>query len=73
MVKIDFEFESEYGVYRDAIVLPEDHNLDDAEIDVIKQQRFDNWEAHIVAASEVSEEEIAAAQIEEATEEPQGE
>lgn len=43
MIKIDFEFETKYGVYRDAIHLPENHNLTDAEIFAIKQQRVDNW------------------------------
>lgn len=43
MVKIDFEFDSPYGVFRDALHLPDDHGLSDAEIDAMKQQRFDNW------------------------------
>lgn len=43
MVKIDFEFDSQYGVFRDALHLPEDHGLSDAEIQALKQQRFDNW------------------------------
>ena len=73
MISIDFEFDSEHGVYRDAIVLPDDHTHTDAEIDAMKRQRFENWKAHIIAASEVTEEEIIAAQeqTEEQTEEPQ--
>lgn len=43
MIKIDFEFETKYGVYRDAIHLAEDHQLTEAEIFAIKQQRVDNW------------------------------
>lgn len=43
MIKIDFEFDSTYGVFRDALHLPDDHGLSDAEIDAMKQQRFDNW------------------------------
>lgn len=43
MVKIDFEFDSKYGVFRDAIHLPEDHQFTEAEIQAMKQQRFDNW------------------------------
>jgi hypothetical protein len=72
MIKIEFEFDSEHGVYRDAIVLPDDHTLIISEIESIKIQRFENWKAHIVAASEVTEEEIIAEQ-QEVTEEPQGE
>ena len=72
MVKIDFEFDSEHGVYRDAIVLDENHGLSDSQIEEMKQARFDNWKAHIEAASEVTEEEIEVAQnTEEQTEEPQ--
>lgn len=47
MIKIDFEFESKYGTFRDALHLPEDHGLTDVEIDALKQQRFDNWIAMI--------------------------
>jgi hypothetical protein len=49
MVKIDFEFDSQYGVFRDALHLPEDHGLSDAEIQALKQQRFDNWIAIVNA------------------------
>jgi hypothetical protein len=39
------EFEMTDGVYtlRDAIVLPEGVTMTDAEIEAMKQQRFDNW------------------------------
>lgn len=43
MIKIDFEFESQYGVFRDALHLPPDHGFSEAEIAALKQQRFDNW------------------------------
>lgn len=43
MIKIDFEFDSQYGVFRDALHLPENHGMTDAEIQAMKQQRFDNW------------------------------
>ena len=52
MVKIDFEFDSQYGVFRDALHLPDDHGLSDAEIQALKQQRFDNWIAIVTAPSE---------------------
>jgi len=49
MVRI--EFEKMYGdiVFRDAITLPDDHTLTDADIETIKQERFDNWVAIITA------------------------
>jgi hypothetical protein len=44
MIKIDFEIQNEkYGVYRDALYLAEDHGLSDAEIEAMKQERYDNW------------------------------
>ena len=30
-------------MYKDALILPEDHGLSDAEIEAMKQQRYDNW------------------------------
>ena len=49
MVKIDFEFDSPSGVFRDALHLPDDHTFSEAEIQAMKQQRFDNWLAIINA------------------------
>ena len=49
MIKIDFEFDSPYGVFRDAIHLPEDHTFTDDEIQAMKQQRYDNWWAIVNA------------------------
>ena len=48
-MKIDFEFDSTYGVFRDALHLPDDHTFTDTEISTMKQQRFDNWIAIITA------------------------
>lgn len=47
MVKIDFQFDSKYGTFRDALHLSGDHGLTPEEIDAMKQQRFDNWIAVI--------------------------
>ena len=49
MVKIDFSFSSQYGTFSDALHLPDDHGLSDAEIQAMKQARFDNWVAVITA------------------------
>jgi len=51
MVKIDFSFSSQYGTFSDALHLPDDHGLSDAEIQAMKQARFDNWIAVITAPS----------------------
>lgn len=63
MIKIDFEFESKYGVFRDALHLPDDHGMTDEQIAAMKQQRFDNWIAIIEAPpAEVPAEEQAPVQ-----------
>lgn len=49
MIKIDFEKTDGTYTLRDAIVLPDDHTLTEAEIEAIKQQRWDNWIAIITA------------------------
>ena len=43
MIKIDFEFETQYGVFRDALYLLEDHTFTDEQIAAMKQERLDNW------------------------------
>jgi hypothetical protein len=54
MIKIDFEFDTPHGVFRDALHLPDDHGMTDEQIDAMKQQRVDNWIA-IVTAPPVEE------------------
>lgn len=54
-MKIDFEFiHPLHGKFRDALNLPDDHGFSEAEIEAMKQQRFDNWVA-IVEAPPVEE------------------
>jgi len=54
MITINFEFDSEYGTFKDALVLPDNHGFTDAQLDEMKQSRFDNWIA-VVSVSEESE------------------
>ena len=42
-MKIDFEFTTSYGVFRDALYLPDDHIFTDEQIAAMKQERLDNW------------------------------
>lgn len=48
-IKIDFEFNTPHGVFRDALHLPDNHGLSDAEIEAMKVQRRDNWIAVVTA------------------------
>jgi hypothetical protein len=44
MIKIDFEYiESETNIFRDAIVLEDNHNLSNEQIEQIKQERIERW------------------------------
>lgn len=51
-MKIDFEMAYEGAVFRDAIVLPDNHGLDDGQIEQIKQNRFAQWIAAVQSAEE---------------------
>lgn len=53
-MKIDFEFDTQYGVFRDALHLPDDHTFSNEEIEQMKIQRRDNWIA-VVSAPPVEE------------------
>lgn len=49
MINIVFERETDYGTFRDALHLPEDHNLTDEQIQAMMQERVDNWIAIVSA------------------------
>jgi len=57
-MKIDFSFDTQYGKFADAIVLPDEHTLTDAEIEAMKQQRLDNWIAVLTTPSDVIDVEV---------------
>jgi hypothetical protein len=46
-MQIRFSFETKYGTFSDALNLPDDHTFTDAEINLMKDQRRDNWVAYI--------------------------
>ena len=48
-MKIDFEFQTPHGKFADALHLPDDHGLSDAEIQAMKERRRDNWIAVVTA------------------------
>lgn len=51
MIKIEFEIIENDFRYRDALHLPDDHNLSEADIEAMKRERFDNCLAVIAAAT----------------------
>jgi len=48
-MKIIFEAQTEHGLFRDALHLPDNHKLSGAQIEAMKQQRVDNWIAAVTA------------------------
>jgi hypothetical protein len=68
-VKIDFFFDTAYGKFADAIVLPDDHTFSETEIEDMKQQRLNNWIA--VVSYVPTEEEITQVQAEELEQPPE--
>lgn len=42
-IKIDFEFTTHYGVFRDALYLSADHSFSEEKIEAMKQERLNNW------------------------------
>ena len=42
-MKIDFEFDTPYGKFADAIWIDDDAIPSDAEIEAVKQQRLNDW------------------------------
>jgi hypothetical protein len=48
-MKIDFEFNTPHGLFRDALHLPDDHNFSDNEIQLMKEARVDGWIAVVTA------------------------
>jgi hypothetical protein len=43
MTTIEFEFDSPHGNYADAIVLLDGQTMTDADIEAMKQARYDKW------------------------------
>lgn len=52
-MKIDFEVQTKYGLYRDALYFPDNEPLpDDLVIEAMKQERVNNWIAFIEASQQ---------------------
>jgi hypothetical protein len=43
MIKIDFEYQTKYGVFRDALHLPENHGYTQEQINEMQAKRLNNW------------------------------
>ena len=46
-MEIRFTYETKYGAFSDALILPDDHTFTESELTSMKEQRKDNWVAHI--------------------------
>lgn len=47
MQQIIFEFDTQHGLFADALYLPDDHGLTDDQIQALKQERLDAWIATV--------------------------
>lgn len=54
-MKIDFEFETAYGKFADALVFSDDAVPSDAEIESMKQDRLNGWIALVTSQPEPSQ------------------
>ena len=43
MIKIEFQFETQYGNFHDALYLPEDHTYTEEQIIEMQLTRLNNW------------------------------
>ncbi len=43
MIKIDFEFNTVHGIFKDALYLQEGHGFTETEIDAMKEERLNSW------------------------------
>lgn len=48
-MQIRFTFDTKFGQFSDALNLPDDHGLTDAQIEALKQERLSNWLAMVDA------------------------
>jgi hypothetical protein len=46
-MKIDFEFKTQYGIFRDSLTLDENHGLTDEQIKQLQEARRDAWIAFV--------------------------
>ena len=51
-MKIDFEFDTTYGKFGDALHFEGDYTPSESEIEVLKQQRLANWLAIVAPVTE---------------------
>lgn len=49
---IDFTITQNNHTFSDALILADDHTFTDEEIEAMKQARFDNWYAIIIAPTQ---------------------
>lgn len=54
MIKIDFSIPTDYGMYKDAIYLEENHNLTEQEINQLKLDRVNSWIALVTTSIQES-------------------
>jgi hypothetical protein len=57
---IEFEYQTTYGIFRDALHLPDDHGLSQEQIQAMQEERLNNWLAIVDSASNFDAEQTPA-------------
>lgn len=65
-MEIRFSYETKYGMFSDALILPDDNTFTESEITSMKEQRRDNWVAYIDSTQvDNTTEEVSESTVEE--------
>jgi hypothetical protein len=65
-MEIRFTYETKYGAFSDALILPDDHTFTESELTSMKEQRRDNWVAYIDSTQvDNTTEEVSESTVEE--------
>lgn len=49
MITLYYERETKFGVFRDSLVLPEDHGMSEDQLEALRQNRVNEWIESITA------------------------
>ncbi len=54
-MQIRFEYQTKYGIFKDALNLPDDHSYTDEELEIMKAARVEKWIYNIENAPPIYE------------------
>jgi hypothetical protein len=54
-MQIRFEYQTKYGIFKDALNIPDDHSYTDEELEIMKTERVEKWIYNIENAPPIDE------------------